>query len=282
MLGAIIRPGSTVSGQTPEHGTVKVEDEKTERREFEKGVIQERVGFYKLTRQKNLLVISHFWKSDLGTQSETELAPEWALALDRAGSPDWFGERAVKPVFRLPLGGPGYRRDPQRLRGKLGRLAGPASQRRADGRRQPSSSVTRPLFFLYQRVYSEAAYFEGAFYASCQTEGIPEQGKRQIRQHYALRGLYGPGDRMDHAHTRQGTCKDRNGEDRRCARDGCPAGFLPCRPVAAEGGGRRRYDRRRDRARIPQPVSGLRNGRHAAFRQPLQHDRLRRRVAGGR
>ncbi len=105
MLGAIIRPGSTVSGQTPEHGTVKVEDEKTERREFEKGVIQERVGFYKLTRQKNLLVISHFWKSDLGTQSETELAPEWALALDRAGSPDWFGERAVKPVFRLPLGG---------------------------------------------------------------------------------------------------------------------------------------------------------------------------------
>jgi hypothetical protein len=104
MLGAIVKPGSTVSGQTPEHGTVKVEDEKAERKEFERGVIQERVGFYKLTRQKNLLVIAHFWKSDLGTQSETELAPEWALALDRAGHPDWFGERAVKPVFRLPLG----------------------------------------------------------------------------------------------------------------------------------------------------------------------------------
>ena len=104
MLGSIIKPGSTVSGQTPEHGTVKVEDDKPERRDFEKGVIQERVGFYKLTRQKNLLVISHFWKADLGTQSETELAPEWALALDRSGNPDWFGERAVKPVFRIPLG----------------------------------------------------------------------------------------------------------------------------------------------------------------------------------
>ena len=104
MLGAIIKPGSTVSGQTPEHGTVKVEDEKPERKEFEKGVIQERVGFYKLTRQKNLLVISHFWKADVGTQSETELAPEWALALDRWGSPEWFGERAVKPLLRIPLG----------------------------------------------------------------------------------------------------------------------------------------------------------------------------------
>jgi len=105
MLGAIIKPGSTVSGQTPEHGTVKVEDEKAERKDFEKGVIQERVGFYKLTRQKNLLVISHFWKSDAGTQSETELAPEWALAFDRSGNPEWFGERAVKPIFRLPITG---------------------------------------------------------------------------------------------------------------------------------------------------------------------------------
>jgi hypothetical protein len=104
MLGAIVKPGSSVSGQTPEHGTVKVEDEKEERREFEKGVVQERVGLYKLMRQKNLLVISHFWKADLGTQSETEPAPEWALALDRAGWPMWFGERAVKRLFRVPIG----------------------------------------------------------------------------------------------------------------------------------------------------------------------------------
>jgi hypothetical protein len=104
VLGVIVKPGSTVSGQTPEHGTVKVEDDKAERREFEKGVVQERVGFYKLTRQKNLLVISHFWKSDPGTQSETEPAPEWSLALDRWGNPDWFGERAIKPIFRIPFG----------------------------------------------------------------------------------------------------------------------------------------------------------------------------------
>jgi hypothetical protein len=103
MLGTLFRPGSSVSGETPEHGNVKVQDDKPERREFEKGVIQERIGYYKLTRQKNLLVISHYWKSDPGTQSETEPAPEWALALKKGGLPEWFGERAVKRVFRLPL-----------------------------------------------------------------------------------------------------------------------------------------------------------------------------------
>jgi hypothetical protein len=104
MLGTIVRPGDTVSGQTPEHGSVQVEDGREQRKEFERGVVEERVGYYKLSRQKDWLVISHFWKAGPGTESETELAPEWALALDKAGRPEWFGERGRKPVFRIPLG----------------------------------------------------------------------------------------------------------------------------------------------------------------------------------
>jgi hypothetical protein len=102
--GMISRPGGTVSGQTPEHGSVQVDDDRARTTEFSKGVVRERVGYYKLTRQtKDLLIISHFWKADEGTQSETELAPEWAMGLDADGKAAWFGERARKPVFRLPF-----------------------------------------------------------------------------------------------------------------------------------------------------------------------------------
>lgn len=102
--GSISRPGGNVSGQTPEHGSVQIEDERQQTTEFSKGVVRERVGYYKLTRQtKDLLLITHFWKADTGTESETELAPEWAMGLDKNGNAVWVGERARKPVFRLPF-----------------------------------------------------------------------------------------------------------------------------------------------------------------------------------
>jgi hypothetical protein len=102
--GKISRPGGNVSGQTPEHGSVQIEDDRPQTTEFAKGVSRERVGYYKLTRQtKDLLLITHFWKADPGTESETELAPEWAMGLDDSGRAAWFGERARKPVCRLPF-----------------------------------------------------------------------------------------------------------------------------------------------------------------------------------
>jgi hypothetical protein len=66
-----------------------------------------RVGYYKLSRHKKgkefWIEISHFWKSDLGTQSETEPAQRWILATDRAGAPIWFGEVGARHIGTLRL-----------------------------------------------------------------------------------------------------------------------------------------------------------------------------------
>lgn len=100
--GRYQKPGGTVSGQT-EHGLVSMEDDRQQVKEFARGVAQERVGYYKVSRQDlkrkwDRILIDHFWKSDVPTQSETEIAQQWAIELDNDDQPLWFGERGIQHV----------------------------------------------------------------------------------------------------------------------------------------------------------------------------------------
>lgn len=99
---AITKPGDTILGQT-EHGTVLAGDDRPETKEYSKGEVVERIGYYKVSRLRRWICLSHFWKASLGTESDTELAQEWALALDKSGAPEWFGERARYPMFGFRL-----------------------------------------------------------------------------------------------------------------------------------------------------------------------------------
>lgn len=102
LRGILQKPGGSITGQTPQHGEVKIEDS-PETTEFSHGSVLERVGYYKLWRHKNWIHISHFWKADDGTLSETEMAQQWVLALDRKNQAEWFGERGLQHLFTLRL-----------------------------------------------------------------------------------------------------------------------------------------------------------------------------------
>jgi hypothetical protein len=97
-------PGNKISGQT-DLGTIEVENDRPVERRMSLGAHEERIGHYKLLRQGSELEITHFWKSESGSVSETELAQAWRLCMDKADRPIWFGEKAVKHLFTLPLGG---------------------------------------------------------------------------------------------------------------------------------------------------------------------------------
>lgn len=99
----ITKSGGNVLGETPQQGSVLVNDDRKETKEYSAGEVVERVGYYKLWRLRRWICVSHFWKSDVGTESETELAQEWALALDRHGLPEWFGERARYRMFSFRI-----------------------------------------------------------------------------------------------------------------------------------------------------------------------------------
>lgn len=95
--------GGSVTGQTPDHGSVQVSDDHLETKAYSHGVERERIGYFTLAREKNRLVIAHFWKSMPGTESETEPAQAWALALNPQGEPMWFGERGRRALWSLKL-----------------------------------------------------------------------------------------------------------------------------------------------------------------------------------
>jgi hypothetical protein len=101
--GVMQKPGGSFTGQTPEHGPVQVDDEKPETKEFSRGLVQERAGYYKLWRQDQWIHISHFWKAEMETQSEAEMAQQWVLALNKDGQAQWFGERGLKHLYTLRL-----------------------------------------------------------------------------------------------------------------------------------------------------------------------------------
>lgn len=105
--GTFRRPGGTVKGQTPGHGLIEIREDRDRTAEFARGVHQERVGYYKLERarmrKEYWITITHFWKADIGTESEEELAEQWLLATDRGGSPVWFGRRGILHIRTLRL-----------------------------------------------------------------------------------------------------------------------------------------------------------------------------------
>ena len=104
---AINRPGGKIGGQTPSHGLVEIEDSQDRTTEVSYGDRRERVGYYKIARYKHRkqywIVIEQFWKSDLGTESETELTQQWVLVTDGCGVALWFGERAIRSICTLRL-----------------------------------------------------------------------------------------------------------------------------------------------------------------------------------
>lgn len=101
--GIVQKPGSGFSGQTPQHGQVSVDDDRPETKEFSSGAVQERIGYYKIWRQKDWIHISHFWKAETETMSETETSQQWVLALDKKSRPEWFGERGIKHLYTLRM-----------------------------------------------------------------------------------------------------------------------------------------------------------------------------------
>jgi hypothetical protein len=105
--GVIKHSGDKFSGQTPQHGQIQIEDDKEQTKEFSAGGQQERVGYFKLAREKyqkeRRISITHFWKADLETMSEVELPQQWVLATDQEGVPLWFGERGMKHITTLRM-----------------------------------------------------------------------------------------------------------------------------------------------------------------------------------
>ena len=100
---AVTKAGDSLMGHTPDHGNVLAGDDRPETTEYSRGEIIERVGYYKIWRMRRWICLSHFWKSSQGTESDAELAQEWALALDKGGTPEWFGERARKHLFSFHI-----------------------------------------------------------------------------------------------------------------------------------------------------------------------------------
>lgn len=70
--------GDEVSGYSPGHGDISIKDnEREERKEWAFGVHKDRVGHFRLWKEKEgLLQFHHFWKSDTTTQSVDGEAPE--------------------------------------------------------------------------------------------------------------------------------------------------------------------------------------------------------------
>ena len=98
-------PGDKIGGQT-NLGTVEIEDDRPVDRKLTLGVREVRIGQFKLTRHRRELEIKHFWKADEETFSETELAEAWRLCMDKQWRPIWFGTRAIKHLFTIPVAGP--------------------------------------------------------------------------------------------------------------------------------------------------------------------------------
>lgn len=103
---------AVASDATPENSTVKVELDSEHRREWSFGLNSKQVGRCKLSRKttKSLfrevkekrILITHFWKADAGTESDTEEAEAWCLSCNSKTEPVWFGQIGSLELF--PLG----------------------------------------------------------------------------------------------------------------------------------------------------------------------------------
>lgn len=105
--------GGSFSAMTPESGTVKIDDGSKHTREWEFGSYSERVGYYKISRKvtktwfggikDQRIVVTHYWKADSGTGSDTEEPEAWCLACTRNMEPIWFGRFST--IELLHIGG---------------------------------------------------------------------------------------------------------------------------------------------------------------------------------
>jgi len=103
--------GGSLSGATPESGTVKIELDSKHEKEWKFGENSMRVGYYKISRKatrhlfrgvkEERIVVSHFWKADVATASETEEPESWCLSCDSKMQPQWFGKIASVELFHL-------------------------------------------------------------------------------------------------------------------------------------------------------------------------------------
>jgi hypothetical protein len=99
-------PGDGFTGHTS-HGDVQITDEKEQVKTYELGVRRERIGSYRISRQSPLrgrwkIIIEHFWKAELGTNSEVEEPPTWCVECDDSG-PLWVGEQGSRTVWTIGL-----------------------------------------------------------------------------------------------------------------------------------------------------------------------------------
>jgi hypothetical protein len=76
--------GSPVSAHTQEHGQVTIRDEREKNIEKSFGVHKERIGLYRLWKDREgLLRFHHFWKSDMTTSNGGKKPPEFAIGYNK-------------------------------------------------------------------------------------------------------------------------------------------------------------------------------------------------------
>jgi hypothetical protein len=103
--------GGGFSGATPESGEVKIDLDSGHKRQWSFGENSDRIGYYKVSRKttrsllhrvkEERIIVSHFWKADLSTESDTEEPEAWCLSCDANMIPVWFGTVVSVELFRL-------------------------------------------------------------------------------------------------------------------------------------------------------------------------------------
>lgn len=99
--------GDKVSGYSPGLGEVTIHDAKREEhREWSSGVHKDRVGYYRLWKEKDgLLVLHHFWKSSIATQVTDDDPEVYHLGYNPVSlEPLYFGVQRERIVCRVWLG----------------------------------------------------------------------------------------------------------------------------------------------------------------------------------
>jgi hypothetical protein len=109
---SVDHPGGNFSGHTPQHGNVTVSDNSEQKTEWSFGETMVRVGYFKVSRSickkafkpgaiEQRIVITHFWKSDPTTESESESPEAWCLSCNAKMEPVWFGQFASRQLLHF-------------------------------------------------------------------------------------------------------------------------------------------------------------------------------------
>jgi hypothetical protein len=92
-----------VTGHCPEGSDISIHDTpRKETREWEFGISRERIGYFKVWRERDSEIgIQHWWKASMGTRSPEDPGPlEYFLGYDKTNlEPMYFGAEHEEPVF---------------------------------------------------------------------------------------------------------------------------------------------------------------------------------------